>query len=115
MKFLINLQIKLFCKKIGVDQYGNKYYEKISNKGKNKRYVIYNGIVESSKIPPMWHAWLHYIENKVPTMKISKYSWQKEHVPNLTGTIYATKPQGSLSKLGKRKSSHADYVSWKPK
>ena len=48
-------------------------------------------------------------------MKIAKYSWQKEHVPNLTGTIYATKPQGSLSKLGKRKRSHADYVSWTPK
>ena len=40
---------------------------------------------------------------------------KKEHLPNLTGTIFASKPKGSLSKVGKREATHADYESWKPK
>ena len=82
---------------------------------RKKRYVRYNGLVESSKIPPMWHAWLHYIDDKIPSKKRKLFEWQKSHEPNLTGTIYAKKPKGSLSQVGLRQKSSADYESWKPK
>ena len=116
MKLLNDLQILLFSNKIGKDQYGNQYYEEKNRfYGKRKkRFVRYNGTVEASKIPPMWHAWLHYIDNKPPKKNRKIYAWQKSHRPNLTGTIYAEKPQGSLVQLGSRQKSSADYESWKP-
>ena len=43
------------------------------------------------------------------------YEWQKEHLPNLTGTAFAVKPQGSLLEKGSRQKSAADYESWIPK
>lgn len=117
MKFLNDLTIMLFSRKIGEDQYGNKYYEdtKTYDGKRKKRYVRYNGLVEASKIPPVWHAWLHQVEKKPPKKIKKQYDWQKEHLPNLTGTIFASKPKGSLSKIGKREVTHADYESWKPK
>ena len=107
MKFLTNLQIKLFCKKIGVDRYGNKYYEKISHKGKNKRYVIYNGIVDASTIPPEWHSWLHKIIKTTPDqIKFHDFNWQKKHKKNLTGTKEAYKPDHKKT---------LPYNTWQPK
>ena len=43
-----------------------------------------------------------------------RYVWECSE-PNLTGTIYAKKPKGSLSQVGLRQKSSADYESWKPK
>ena len=117
MNILNDLKIMLFSDKIGEDQFGNKYYEekKTYDGKRKKRYVRYNGLVEASKIPPVWHAWLHHIENKPPRKKRNQYEWQKTHLPNLTGTIYASKPKGSLAEFGKRQTTHADYEPWKPK
>ena len=42
---------------VGEDEFGNKYYS--DSKGK-KRWVIYKSRVESSKIPPKWHSWIHF-------------------------------------------------------
>ena len=43
------------------------------------------------------------------------YEWQKEHLPNLTGTAFAVKPRGSLLDKGLRQKSAADYEAWIPK
>ncbi len=117
MKFLNDIKIILFSKKVGEDQFGNKYYEeqKSYESYRKKRYVRYKGIVESTKIPPMWHAWLHQTEKKPPSKIRKKYQWQKSHLPNLTGTIHASKPRGSLSAYGQREKSIADYEPWEPK
>tara|TARA_B100000579_G_C22139196_1_gene535739 strand:- start:158 stop:514 length:357 start_codon:yes stop_codon:yes gene_type:complete len=116
MKFLNDLKILLFSIKVGEDEYGNQYYEdkKTYDGKRKKRFVRYNGIVESSKVPPMWHAWLHHVENKKPKKNRKSYEWKKSHLPNLTGTIYANRPEGSLFKSGERQKSHADYESWNP-
>ena len=101
-----------YGKYIGKDENGNKYYQSKSG----KRWVIYNGEIEASKIPDQWYSWMHYISNKIENSHdLKKYDWQKEHLPNLTGTIFASKPKVSLSKIGKREATHADYESWKPK
>ncbi len=117
MKLLNDIMIVMFSNKVGEDEFGNMYYEqKRANSGyRKKRFVRYLGDVESTKIPPMWHAWLHYIEKKIPRKKRKKYAWQQPHLPNLTGTIHAFKPQGSLSELGRRKKSYADYEPWQPR
>ena len=46
---------------VGSDDLGNKYYcsSKDYKDFKAKRWVIFNGEIEASNIPPHWHAWLH--------------------------------------------------------
>lgn len=85
--------------KVGEDQYGNEYFLGFRKDylGRHKRYVIYKGIEESSKVPPVWHAWLHYAINELPD-GINNYQWQQDHKPNLTGTDYAFDPSESESK-----------------
>ena len=43
------------------DEIGNLYYSNNVNYNdlNAKRWVIFNGEIEASKIPPHWHAWLH--------------------------------------------------------
>ncbi len=102
MNFLNKFLIKLFCNKIGCDEFGNEYFE--NNQG--KRFVTYNGIAEPSKIPAEWHVWIHYSSDIAPVnLNTKKHSWQKIHLPNLTGTknFYSPKTQTS-----------ANYEAWKP-
>ena len=51
-----------FGKLVGEDSFGNKYYE---NKKRKKRWVIYNGEIEATKIPVEWYSWIHFIKNKI--------------------------------------------------
>ncbi len=92
---------------VGKDKFGNKYY---SNK-KGKRWVVYDNNIESSKIPPEWHAWIHFTSRNIPSDKQKKYSWQKEHQENLTGTVNAHKPDGLLSSSSKK--NMKKYEAWK--
>tara|TARA_B100001750_G_C15201442_1_gene443718 strand:- start:93 stop:461 length:369 start_codon:yes stop_codon:yes gene_type:complete len=94
-------------KYVGIDEFGNKYY---SNR-KKKRWVIYKDRVESSKIPPEWHMWIHFLTNTKPTGIENKFSWQKRHEENLTGTAKAYKPEGSLSSTTKK--NMKKYETWK--
>jgi len=96
-------------KYVGSDEFGNKYY---TNKNNKKRWVIYENKVESSKIPPEWHLWIHYTKDVLPSEKIKKFQWQKKHQENLTGTSKAHKPEGSLA-LDTRKKIKK-YETWKP-
>jgi NADH:ubiquinone oxidoreductase subunit len=60
---------------VGTDSYGNRYYRERGAKplrrgggrfSREKRWVIYNGEPEASKVPPEWHAWLHHTIDEVP-------------------------------------------------
>ena len=94
-----------FGKLVGEDDLGNKYYESKSG----KRWVIYKNLVEASSIPPNWHSWIHFTSNKLPDSNQKKYSWEKRHVPNLTGTNKAYRPKKIIeSKTVKKK-----YEIWK--
>ncbi len=76
-------------KLVGRDNLGNKYYQ---NK-KGKRWIIYNGEVDASKIPGEWYSWMHYTKNKIENQhELKKYSWQKPHKSNQTGTEEAYNP-----------------------
>ncbi|MBL6664427.1 MAG: NADH:ubiquinone oxidoreductase subunit NDUFA12 [Rickettsiales bacterium] len=108
MEFITKFLIRRSSNKIGTDEFGNSYYQHKKNK---KRYVIYNGIAESSKIPAQWHGWIHYSSDIAPIkINTNKASWQKIHTPNLTGTINAYSPKNKPS----HKSS-SSYEAWEPK
>jgi NADH:ubiquinone oxidoreductase subunit len=95
---------------IGTDAQGNRYYEDKHEKryGKPKRWVLYKGRVEASKIPPEWFGWMHYTKASPPQPR-QPHSWEKPHLPNLTGTKFAHKPKGL-----KGITPNKDYEAWQP-
>ena len=95
-------------KLIGRDQFGNKYY----SNSKGRRWVIYKDNVESSKIPPDWHSWIHFLKINKPSNEGKKFLWQKQYEENLTGTARAYKPEGSLTSGLKK--NMKKYEIWKP-
>ena len=102
---------------VGKDEFGNEYFhERRDPKNRRrKRWVVYKGAPEPSKVPPHWHGWLHYTHNEVPIEgQIKRHDWQKEHLPNLTGTAARYLPSGHILKGAKRQKTAADYVAWKP-
>ena len=102
--FGTRLKTIFFGKLVGSDDSGNKYYE--SKNG--KRRVIYKGVIDASKIPVEWYSWIHYTNNRIEkNHKFEKYSWQKPHQSNLTGTEKAYYP--NKNKDGNKKK----YSSWK--
>ncbi len=103
MRLINDFLIKFSCNEIGSDEFGNQYY---MNKKDGKRFVIYKGLAEPSKVPMEWHGWLHYTTDLAPvSINTHKFSWQKIHLPNLTGTRNAHAPKNSTSQ---------QYQAWKP-
>lgn len=96
----------------GTDDQGNIYYRERSGP---RRWVIYNGEAEASRIPPEWHAWLHHTVATPPSEQPPLVkAWEKPHVPNLTGTTAAYFPAGSLNAGGVRAKASGDYEAWSP-
>ncbi len=97
-------------RKVGQDSQGNIFYE---NKDGKRRWVIYNGESEASRIDPDWHGWLHHTWAEPPTTApLPHRSWEKPHVPNLTGTAAAYHPEGSLYRADS--APRRDYDAWAP-
>ena len=96
--------------KVGEDDQGNIYYQ--SRDGK-RRWVIYNGESEASRVAPEWHGWLHHTFKEPPTRDpLVHKPWELPHEPNLTGTPEAYHPKGSLY-LADPKKRH-EYDAWQP-
>ena len=105
--------------KVGEDQFGNTYYEARDNScsydGRKRRWVIYKGYADASKVPAEWHGWLHYTFDELPSQTpLPRKAWEKDHEPNLTGTLGAWRPRGSLSRSGQRPRATGDYQPWTP-
>lgn len=107
---------------VGSDAYGNSYYrlkrDNPSGRGggrfsRERRWVIYKGVPEGSKVPPEWHAWLHHTVNEIPG-SWPHYAWERPHEPNMTGTPLAYHPRGSVLRGGHRAPSTGDYEPWSP-
>ncbi len=96
--------------RVGQDDQGNIYYR--SRNGK-RRWVVYNGEAEASRIGPDWHGWLHHTYSEPPTeAPLRKKAWEKPHQENLTGTAMAYAPPGSIRK-GEPVPQN-DYEAWEP-
>ena len=102
-------------RRVGTDAAGNVYYEeKRPRAGKRtRRWVVYQGDVEASRVPPEWHAWLHYTVD-APLAETTRRSWQKPHQPNATGTPDSYRPPGHDYQGGHRAKATGDYEPWVP-
>lgn len=110
--------------RVGSDSFGNQYYREKKRRplvkgggfnSRERRWVIYSGRAEATKVPAEWHGWLHHTVDTVPQPgTVSRRPWQKEHQPNLTGTINAYRPRGSVLRDGHRPKSSGDYEPWVP-
>lgn len=102
--------------RIGEDSLGNVYYAGGSDaNGTTRRWVIYNGQNDASRVPPEWFSWLHHQieeapQNALPPPRI----WEKPAEPNLTGTSLAYRPPGALEAGGRRAAATGDYEAWTP-
>lgn len=108
----LNTQIwtRLYGKRVGEDAQGNIYYE---NKDGTRRWVIYNGESEASRVPPEWHGWLHHTFAEPPTVAPFQHKdWEREAEPNLTGLPGAYHPPGSILQAEPKRRS--DYDAWQP-
>jgi NADH:ubiquinone oxidoreductase subunit len=100
--------VKIFFRcaaKMGVDRYGNRYFESrnlfTGTPKKLKRWVLYKGIVEGSKVPAAWHAWLHFYGD------VPRPGKQRDFfLPNMTGA--------PLNRGRKKSAKSPHYIPWKP-
>jgi NADH:ubiquinone oxidoreductase subunit len=118
--FGTQLWTALYGEFVGEDEFGNRYYRTRGGKIDpalriERRWVVYSGIAEASKVPPTWHGWLHHVVDLPPTLDPPKsHPWEKPHEPNLTGTPYARRPSGSILARGHRPKATGDYKPWTP-
>ena len=97
-------------RKVGEDAQGNVYYQSADGK---RRWVIYNGEMEASRVPTEWHGWLHHTFKEPPTERpLARKAWEKPHHENLTGTPAAYVPAGSLNRAAPI--ARRDYEAWQP-
>jgi NADH:ubiquinone oxidoreductase subunit len=113
------LNSALTGEKVGSDAQGNNYYraKKPYPKGhpfagKERRWVIYNGANDASRVPAEWHGWLHgsfaegenggVPESNLPAPRI----WEVDYTPNATGTPLAHRPH--------RGRKDGAYEAWSP-
>ena len=109
-----------FGELVGTDETGNTYYRTKGGKidptlGFERRWVVYNGYAEATKIPPEWHGWIHHTVDVAPTEETyTSREWEKPHIPNMTGTPAACRPSGSTLASGHRPAATGDYQPWTP-
>lgn len=103
---------------VGSDEQGNRYFEEkepSASDGRKRRFVVYHGIAEASRVTPDWHGWLHHTFDEPPTVApLKRRSFEKDHLPNMTGTPLAYRPPGSLARPDSGKGVGADYEAWTP-
>lgn len=104
-------------RQVGQDDQGNRYFEETKGSGsfgRKRRWVIYAGYAESSRVPPEWHGWLHHTFREPPEDGRPARVWMKPHEPNLSGTPHAYHPKGSLHHGDVGAPVVQDYEAWTP-
>ena len=107
-----------FGELVGEDEQGNRYYRTKGRKidpalGFERRWVVYNGYAEATRVPPSWHGWLHHTVDVAPTEETYKpREWEKPHVPNMTGTP-ASSPRARRWPAAAPQ-GHRRYQPWAP-
>ena len=106
---------------VGTDEQGNRYFEEAakslpgSENTRPRRYVVYHGVAEASRVPADWHGWLHHTFEESPAdAPFARREWEQNHLPNMTGTPLAYHPPGSLANEGGAKDTGAGYDAWQP-
>ncbi|KAK3374205.1 NADH ubiquinone oxidoreductase subunit NDUFA12-domain-containing protein [Lasiosphaeria ovina] len=82
---------------VGVDKFGNKFYENNEELPLRTRWVDYaKHDHDAGHIEPLWHMWISYGVDTPPNqdpLAVSNRSWASpHHIPNHTQTRGAYKP-----------------------
>ena len=100
-------------REVGRDDSGNVYFQ--HRKDPRRRWVIYDGANEASRVPPGWQLWLRGTIDALPSESLPPVrKFQVEPTPNLTGTMAAFRPGGALESGTVRPASTGDYEPWIP-
>jgi NADH:ubiquinone oxidoreductase subunit len=102
---------------VGTDAAGNTYFRsrKKTGDGRERRWVIYAGANDASRVPSEWHGWLHGSYDELPQSHLPPPKiWEADYTPNATGSAAAYRPQGALERGGRRAGATGDYESWTP-
>jgi NADH:ubiquinone oxidoreductase subunit len=106
---------------VGTDFFGNRYYratkpaKSTAFAGRERRWVIFEGANDASRVPAEWHGWLHSTYDGVPESFLPPPRiWELDYTPNETGTDQAYLPQGALQRGGRRAAATGDYEAWSP-
>ena len=87
-------------KKVGEDNQGNKFY--IHKKNKKKRWVLYKKQIDPTNLEVKWQIWLTETGKDMKKIKDNiNFKWQKNKMPNLTGTIDSYHPANKPNKKNK--------------
>jgi NADH:ubiquinone oxidoreductase subunit len=96
--------------RVGEDDQGNVFYRDASD---TRRWVIFNGESEATRVGPGWHGWLHHTVDTTPVeAPLRSRPWEKPHQENLTGTPAAYAPPGSIRLA--EPVARRDYEAWQP-
>jgi len=98
---------------VGRDEAGNVYFR--HRRDPRRRWVIYNGSNDGSRIGPGWQLWLKGTIDDLPEKSLPPVrKFQQKPTPNLTGTMAAFRPDGALGSGKIRPASTGDYEPWIP-
>jgi NADH:ubiquinone oxidoreductase subunit len=103
---------------VGTDEFGNHYYRsrRLKLHRRERRWVLYKGEPEASRVPPEWHAWLHHVSEQPLTERAAQpHTWQRPHEANPTGTRDAYRPPGHDYRGAHRAKASGDYEPWTPR
>jgi NADH:ubiquinone oxidoreductase subunit len=104
------LWTRRFGDEVGRDDSGNVYYE-----GSGRRWVIYDGNNDGSRVPPDWQLWLRGTIDELPGKALPPVRrFQTKPTANLTGTMAAFRPDGALGSGKARPAATGDYEPWIP-
>ena len=97
----------------GRDEAGNLYFR--HRKDPARRWVMYSGANDSSRVSPGWNAWLRGTIDDVPDKSLpERRAFEAPPQPNLTGSDQAWRPAGSIRSGGVRPAATGDYSAWTP-
>ncbi|KAM3730586.1 hypothetical protein ACB098_12G098200 [Castanea mollissima] len=103
---------------VGVDKFGNKYYENRNFQSGRHRWVEYaeKGRYNASQVPAEWHGWLHVITDRTgdELLMLKPKRYGLEHKENFSGEgedlIYHSKGHA----LNKEQRDWTRYQPWEP-
>jgi NADH:ubiquinone oxidoreductase subunit len=100
-------------REVGRDEAGSVYYQHKKNPA--RRWVVYEGANDGSRVPPEWQAWLKGTIEELPGKALpARRSFETKAEPNMTGTMAAFRPDGSLGSSKVRPAATGDYQAWTP-
>jgi NADH:ubiquinone oxidoreductase subunit len=100
-------------REVGRDETGNIYFE--HEKDPARRWVIYEGSNDGSRVPPEWQMWLRGTIEELPGEALpARRAFERKPEANLTGTMAAFRPDGALGSGKVRPASTGDYQAWTP-